>query len=557
MSAVAIAGGRAASGDRPVHTLATARPRLVLCLIVFIAAVGLLTVRLADLAIFGTGAKPGPATVAMPRADLVDRRGVLLAHRFEAYAVVARPHQLVERPATLAPRLAAAIGGDAAQVEAALGWRGKFRYVARRVRPEVARRVQALGDPGLELQREPDRFYPNIDLGAHIIGYTGIDGHGDAGMERALDARLGTPGGGPVALSIDARVQQALESELGAGMAKHSAIGAAGVVMDVATGEIVAMASLPQYNPNAAGRAPADARFNRATLGVYELGSTFKAVTVAMALDSGVTTMADMYDARFPLKVDRFRIHDDHPKARFLSVPEVFIYSSNIGTARMAERIGAARQQAYLRQLGFLDPLSIELPEKGRTLYPANWGSLATMTVGYGHGIAVTPVHLATAYAALVNGGIWRPATLLRVAPGSAATGERVFTAATSDAMRRLMRLVVLKGTGRKADAPGYRVGGKTGTAEKPQAGRYNRGALVSTFAGAFPMDAPRYVVIAMLDEPRGTKDTFGFKTGGWVSAPIVRRVVERIGPMLGVSPDMGRDEDVAGLLPGDAKAED
>lgn len=528
-----------------------ARQRLTLCLLLFVALTAALAFRLADLALFDTTPSGAATAAEHPRADLTDRRGVVLAHRYEAFALVVRPRQLVGDPATLAPAIAAAAGLDPARVLAQLKHPATFRYVARRVPAAVAARVNALGEPGIEIQREPDRLYPQVKLASHVLGFTGVDGRGEAGMERALDARLKADGP-PPALSIDARVQQALEHELAAGMAKHSAIGAAGVVLDVATGEVLAMASLPSFNPNDPGRASADSRFNRATLGVYELGSTFKLLTVAMALDTGATRITDRYDASRPLRVAGFPIRDYRGKHRVLSVPEVIIYSSNIGTARIAERVGATRQRDYLGRLGLLAAAEIELGERGRTIYPQQWGQLATMTVGYGHGIAVSPLHLASAYAALVNGGIYRPATLVKLAPGDAPEGRRVFTQATSDRVRQLMRLVVLKGSGRKADAPGYRLGGKTGTADKPRAGGYNRNNRVATFAGAFPIDAPRYVVVAMLDEPKPTNDTFGFATAGWVSAPIVAKLVPRIGPMLGVVPDAERDLDVSGLLPGD-----
>lgn len=542
----AVAPGRA-------WTLAHARSRLALCVVLFILGLGVLALRLADLAILDRAAVNAVGARAAPRGELTDRRGVVLAQSYEAYALVVRPHQLVGAPADLAPRIAALTGDDPARVRAALTYRGKFRYVARRVRPEVAQSVRDLGDPGLELQREPDRLYPNMGLASHVLGFTGVDGSANAGMELALDDRLGR---GPVALSIDARAQQALESELAFGMAKHSAIGAAGVILDVHTGEVLALASLPRFNPNAAGRDPGDARFNRATLGVFELGSTFKPFTVAMALDAGVTKITDIYDASHPLRVARYTIRDFRGKHRPLSVPEVLVHSSNIGTARIAERVGPARQRAVLDQLGFLDAPAVELPERGRPLYPANWSRLSTMTVGYGHGIAVTPLHLASAYAALANGGTWRPATLLK-ATGPPPKGRRVFTEETSATMRRLLRLVVLKGSGKKADAPGYRLGGKTGTADKAQQGGYNRRERVATFAGVFPIEAPRYVIVAMLDGPQATKDTYGFATAGWVSAPIVKRVVERTGPMLGIAPDLTRDLAVDGLLPGDEKVEE
>jgi cell division protein FtsI (penicillin-binding protein 3) len=317
---------------------------------------------------------------------------------------------------------------------------------------------------------------------------------------------------------------------------------------------VLALTSLPQVNPNAPGQAPVEAGFNRATLGVYELGSTFKPFTVAMAMDSGIiTSFGKEYNCPKELHVGGgFTITDTHPFGRRCTVAEIMKESSNIGTAQIAAELGSARQQAFLRAMGFLDPVSIELNERGRTLTPgSDWGAIATMTVGYGHGIAVTPLHLATGYATLFNGGIWRPATLLKIGPGHPVpNGHRVFSADTSYKMRALLRLVVTEGTGKKADAPGYRVGGKTGTAEKISGGRYTGAAVVTTFAGVFPMDEPRYVVVAMLDDPKATSETYGFHTAGWNVAPVVSRVVSRTGALLGVRPDSSREANMAEVMP-------
>lgn len=540
--------------------LARARQRLMIGMLMFIAGIGLIGLRLADLVILHERPATAPAVFSAltpMRADIYDRNRVELARTFDAYAIAVAPRHLVGEPHALAQSLAAILPDKTPeQLYAELVHPGAFRYLDRRVLPAQAKRINDLGEPAITLEREPERLYPNLDLGAHVLGYTDIDGHGKYGMELALNSRLSKPEtrGQPVFLAMDTRVQQALESELGAAMTKFSAIGAAGVVMDVHTGEVIALASFPSFNPNAAGHSDNDSKFNRATLGVYELGSTFKTLTIAMMLDSGlIHSMDQKYDATAPIHIGRFTIHDDrgHELRKWATVPEIFIHSSNIGTAHMAAELGATRQRAYLDALGFLSPVSGELLERGHTLYPAsnNWGEIATMTVGFGHGIAVTPLHLATAYATVVNGGIFRPATLLRVEPGHEAAGKRVFSQKTSDTMRALLRMVVTSGTGRKANALGYRVGGKTGTAEKQQGGHYEKHVNVSTFAAAFPMDAPRYVVIALLDAPHGTRETGGFSTAGMVSAPIVEKLVTRIGPLLGVQPDLSRDIDISGIL--------
>ena len=557
-------GGRVAASPLPLAgrrktALSRARYRLMIGGMLFAAGIAALALRLGDLALLHDRPVLADGTMALvpKRGDILDRNGIELARTFEAFAISVAPRKLIGDPHVLARQLAAILPEKTeAQIYSELVHPGSFRYISRRVLPSQAKAINDLGEPSITLEREPERLYPNMSLGAHVLGYTDIDDGGMYGMEKALDRRLADQAtrGTPIRLAMDSRVQQALESELGAAVTKFRAIGAAGIVLDVHTGEVVALASLPNFNPNAAGHSDDNSRFNRTTMGVYELGSTFKAMTIAMSLDAGlIKSMGQKYDATAPIHIGRFTIHDDrsHQLRKWATIPEIFIYSSNIGTAHMAAELGATRQRAYLDEMGFLSPVKVELPERGRTLFPAsnNWGEVATMTVGFGHGIAVSPLHLATAYATLVNGGILHPATMLKVEPGKAVPGKRIFSEATSDKMRALLRLVVTSGTGRKANAPGYRVGGKTGTAEKSMGGRYAKHALVSTFAAAFPMDAPQYVVIAMMDEPHGNAETGGFATAGMVSAPIVNKIVSRIGPILGIRPDMSRDVDITGLL--------
>ena len=534
--------------------LALTYHRLMLMMLVFAGVTILIAGRLLYLQVFtdrgGNASAANP--LLPPRADLVDRNGTTLARTINAWSIGVHPKKMIGDPAELAARLAALMPEkSAADYERMLRSDRTFVYLKRRALPELVTAVNALGEPGIAFAREPDRLYPNLGLAAHIIGYTNLDGVGAAGMERALNDRLTREDlrGEPVALSLDAKVQHALEAELSAAMAKFSAVGAAGIVMDIHTGEILAMTSLPELNPNAPGKGSDEARFNRATLGVYELGSTFKPFTVAMAMDAGIVkSFGQIYPCPGGLSAGRFTITDTHPFNRPCSVAEIMKESSNIGTAQIAAQLGAERQKAFLKQMAFLEPVSVELKERGRPLSPgANWGEIATMTVGFGHGIAVTPLHLASGYATLLNGGVWRPATLLKVDRSHPAPeGRRVFTEETSYKMRALLRLVVTHGTGRKADAPGYRIGGKTGSAEK----YHNRSLLVTTFAGVFPMDEPRYVIVAMLDEPKGTKETYGFRTAGWNVAPVISKTVARIAPVLGVVPDSRRDANLAEVLP-------
>jgi cell division protein FtsI (penicillin-binding protein 3) len=373
-------------------------------------------------------------------------------------------------------------------------------------------------------------------------------------MEQVFDERLSAADtrGAPAALSIDARVQGALEAELYRGIADTQAKGAAGIVLDVDTGEVLALASLPSFNPNLIDSAGAANIFNRMTNQVYELGSSFKPITIAAAIDAGIVTdLSKRYQSNRPLSIDGYTINDSHSFGASLNIPEALIHSSNIVTAQVADQLGGARLNATMRSLGMNERPYIELPAKGFPLWPSGkWSRITTMTVSYGHGVAVTPLHLACAYAALVNGGIWRPATLEKLEPGRTVAGRRVFKASTSARMRQLLRMIVADGTGRNANAPGFRVGGKTGSAEKPGIGGYRKSSLVATFAAAFPMDHPRYVVIAMLDEPQGTAATSGQRTAAWNAAPIVGRVVPRIGPLLGIMPDDGRDIDISDLSP-------
>jgi len=557
--ALPIAGQRAAAQS-------LARQRLVVLLLLFLAVPLVLALRLTDLAVLEAAPPPIRRVIsaAPPRADIVDRNGVELARTFDAYAISVEPRKLATDPRLLAGRIAAILGDKSeAEILAELTHKGQFRYVARRVLPAEAKRINDLGEPAIYLRREAERLYPNFNLASHVIGYTDDEGRGAVAVEKAFDKRLSADGsrGTPLPLALDVRVQQALEHELRSVYTDQRADAAAGIVMDVHSGEVLAMTSQPDFNPNAPGKSDTIARYNQATFATFELGSTFKAFTIAGGLDSGVIpSMQKTWDATRPLVVGRKVIHDDHALNRWLNVPDIFIHSSNIGTARIAAEVGRDRQRAMLDKLGFLKQVDFELGERSRPQFPplANWGELATMTIGYGHGISVTPLHLAAGYAALVNGGIYRKPTLLKSPDGAAPDGQRVFSAKTSDTMRALLRLVVTNGTGRKADAPGYRVGGKTGTAEKVANGRYVRGANVSTFAAAFPMDAPRHVVVMMIDNPKGSKASFGFKTAGMTIAPATSRLVSKIGPLLGIQPDATRDVDLSAVrtAPDDKVAE-
>ncbi len=537
--------------------LALMHQRLMFGMLLYAGIIAIIALRLIWLAAFGdhAGRKGGGIDLTPERGDIVDRDGHALARTIDAWIVGLQPGKVIGNKLDLARKLAQLMPekDEAAYLQMLRSGRS-FYYLRRRASPGLVAAINALGEPGLALQREPDRLYPQLSLAAHVVGFTDIDGKGNAGIERAFDEQLRDPArrGQPIMLSISSRIQQALEHELGAALTKYSAIGAAGVIMDIHTGEVLAMTSLPQLNPNAAGQGSPEARFNRATLGVYELGSTFKPFTVAMGMDAGIVkSMGQVYPCPGELHVAGRKIGDTHPYNRPCTVAEIMKESSNVGTAQIADQLGAARQREFLRKMGFMDRVQVELKERGRTLTPRDWSRTDVMTVGFGHSIAVTPLHLATGYATLFNGGIYRPATLIKVDKNhSAGKGHRVFSEETSYKMRSLLRLVVTHGTGKKADAPGYRVGGKTGTADKVVGGRYSNSLVITTFAGVFPMDEPRYVMVVMLDEPKATAETFGFRYAGWNVAPVVSQTISRIAPMLGVRPDKRREPNMAEVLP-------
>ena len=544
------------------RSLVVAKWRMLWVLALFAMIALCALVRIAFLGVFEPSR--GPASMAdalLPsRGEIVDRNGVPLARAFNAYALWYNPKALGEggSPLVKSPReVAAALvrlfpDMDENKLAARLA-SGKPGYLRRRILPEDANKIHAIGEPALEFPRENQRFYPQGSMAAHILGFVGADGKGRVGMEQVFNDKLTDPvtRGTPQMLSIDLRVQGALEDELGRGMRETNAKGAAGIILDVDTGEVVGLASLPSFDPNLIDEASTPNIFNRVTNQVYELGSTFKPITVAAAIDAGtVTSMARRYPAA-PFQIGGFTIRDSHAMGASLNVPEALIHSSNVVTAQVADELGANGLRATMMALGMNERPYIELPARGFPLWPkGNWARITNMTVSYGHGIAVTPLHLASAYAALVNGGIWRPATLNKLTPNQVPQGRRVFKAATSARMRQLLRMIVEDGTGRKADAPGFRIGGKTGSAEKPGAGGYRKTSLVATFAAAFPMDRPRFVVIAMLDEPQGTAATSFQRTAAWNAAPIVSRVVPRIGPLVGVMPDETRDIDISELAP-------
>jgi cell division protein FtsI (penicillin-binding protein 3) len=484
------------------------------------------------------------APPAPSHADIIDRNGNVLAATLDTPSLYANPKQIVD--AADAARKLVRVFPDlrAAAVYAKLTSGKSFVWIKRHLTPAEQYDVNRLGIPGLEFEHEERRVYPDGSLTSHVVGYTGIDNAGFAGVERALDDVL-KERREPLQLSLDLRLQYILHEELQRVVDDFTAKGGAGLIMDVNTGEVLAMASLPDFDPNRPvapdpehPQTPlADRMFNRITLGDYELGSIFKIFTVAMALEAGTSTISSTYDASHPIRIGRFTISDYHGKHRVLSVPEILMYSSNIGAARMALVAGAQRQREFLERLGLLKKPKIEVFEVATPHYPAKWREVNVMTIAFGHGISVPPINFATAAAALVNGGILRQATLVKQPGGYASRGQQVISAKTSEQMRRLMRLVVEHGTGTMAAAPGYVVGGKTGTADKISGRHYAERKLLSSFVGVFPINDPKYLILTMIDEPHPNKQSHGYATAGWTVAPTTSRIIQRIAPLLGVQP--------------------
>jgi len=530
------------------RALDVGRNRLLVTGVVIMLAFGTVIARLVGLMMTDVTevqraeiSEPGTRPV-VSRADIVDRNGLVIATSLPISSLYADPKMVLDADEAVGKLVSVLPELDAEDLRRKLTLDRRFIWLKRGLTPEEKYEVNRLGIPGLSFRREERRIYPHGSLFAHVVGYTSTDEEGIAGLEQHFDKTL-SGSAEPLRLSIDLRLQSLMREELRRTINEFSAIGGAGVIADARTGEVLAMVSLPDFDPNVPGSSEGDASFNRATKGVYEMGSTFKLLTAAMALDSGVADITDGYDASEPIRIARFTIQDYHPENRFLTIPEIIIHSSNIGSAKMALDVGTERQQEYLRRFGMLDAAYVELPEIGAPLYPQTWREINTMTIAFGHGIAVTPLQLVTAISALVNGGVKRQPTLLARDPGDVPIGERVVTRHTSELVRGLMRVNVTQGSGKQANAHGYMVGGKTGTADKLGERGYLDDRRIASFVAAFPIQDPHYVVFAMVDEPKGIKRTFGYATGGWVAAPVVGNVVAAMGPMLGIEPVQADDD--------------
>jgi cell division protein FtsI (penicillin-binding protein 3) len=533
--------------------LAKSPTRIRLAAFVFLALYGTIAAKLFDF-----GLRPDrPAsvkraaadTIAAARPDILDRNGKVLATDIKVMSVFAEPRRIVDKDEAVELLTAVLPDVDARDLRARLGSRKGFIWVKRGVTPQQQKEVHHLGLPGIGFQPENKRVYPNGPIAAHVLGFANLDGVGISGLEKYIDGQglADLLGAGfsltrenltPVTTSLDLEAIYALRDELAKGIAKFRAKAGAAAILDVNTGEVIAMASLPDYDPNS----PADAldpnHINRLSVGVYEMGSTFKAISIAMALDHGKVTLRSRVDARESLRYGRFTIHDFHATHRVLSLPEVFTHSSNVATARMALMVGVEGHKAFLAKMGQLRRLRTELPESAEPLVPKNWGDLNTMTIAFGQGLNVAPLQAMMAVGALANGGtLVAPTFLKRSEEDSKRDAPRVVKPETSEAMRYLMRLNAEIGTARIADIKGYFVGGKTGTSDKIVRGHYARDRVLTTFMAVAPADKPKYLFLTLLDEPQGLPETGGRRTAAYNAGLVAGKIIARTGQLLGLPP--------------------
>ena len=537
---------------RDVNRAVKARARVGLAIVAFAVVYGIIAARLVMFAVVSDSrvahrVVSGDA-IATARPDILDKNGEVLATDVRVPSLYAEPRRLIDVDEAVEMLTADLPDLDATELRERLASRRGFVWLKRDINPEQQREIYRQGLPGIGFLNENKRTYPNGAEVSHLIGRVDIDNQGTAGIERWLDNqglaalhlaglatdRLQTP----VELAVDLRVQHAMRDELAKAREKFKAIAAAGLVLNVRTGEIVSMVSEPDYDPNVPHNPRDPSLINRLTTGVYEMGSTFKAFTVAMGLDSGKVTLKSSFDAHNPLHYGKFDIHDFEPMQRSLTVPEIFTYSSNIGAARIAMAMGIDAHKTFLKKMGQLDRLRTELPESAEPIVPKRWGELNTITIAFGHGLSVAPLQAVMGVGALMNGGILLPPTFLKRTEAEAQSlGKRVIKPETSRLMRYLMRLNVEKGTAGKADVAGYYIGGKTGTADKVVFGRYSKTRVLTDFMAVLPADQPRYLLLIMLDEPKALTETHGFTTSGWNAVPTGGAVVARIAPLLGIEP--------------------
>jgi cell division protein FtsI (penicillin-binding protein 3) len=537
---------------RNVDRAAKARARVGLAILAFAAVYAVIGGRLV---MFAIGADAHSArriaaqdAIATARPDLVDRNGEILATDIKTPSLFGEPRRIIDKDEAIELLTATLPDLDTAEVRERLSSKKGFVWLKREISPKQQQEIHKLGIPGIGFLRENKRVYPTGNEVAHLIGLVNIDNQGIAGMEKWLDnnglADLHRAGFAtdrlqrPVELSVDLRVEHALRDELLRAKEKYHAKAASGLVSNVRTGEIVALVSVPDFDPNNPKEAHDPDRINRLTTGVFEMGSTFKTLTLAMALDSGKATLNTLYDARGALHYGKFTIHDTHPLGRSITLSEVFTFSSNVGAARIALGQGVEAHKAFLKKVGQLDRLRTELPESASPIVPKRWSELNTITIAFGHGIAVAPLQAVMGINAMVNGGYLIPPTFLKRSEQDAkAIAKKVIKPETSEKIRYLMRLNAEVGTAKQADVKGYYIGGKTGTSEKVVGGRYSKKQVLNSFTAILPADNPQYQLLVMLDEPKALPETHGFITSGWNAVPTGGKVIARIAPLLGLEP--------------------
>lgn len=537
---------------RNVDRAAKARVRVGFAILAFAAIYSVIGGRLVMFAIgadsHGARRAASQDVIATARPDIIDRNGEILATDVKASSLFGEPRRIIDKDEAIELLTATVPDLDTGEVRERLSSRKGFVWLKREITPKQQQDIHKLGIPGIGFLRENKRVYPTGNEVAHLIGLVNIDNQGIAGMEKWLDtnglADLHRAGFAtdrlqkPIELSVDLRVEHALRDELLRAKEKYKAKAASGLVSNVKTGEIVALVSLPDFDPNNPKEAHDPDRINRLTTGVFEMGSTFKTLTLAMALDSGKASLNTLYDARGALHYGKFAIHDTHPLGRSISLAEVFTFSSNVGAARVALSQGVEAHRAFLKKVGQLDRLRTELPESASPIVPKRWGELNTITIAFGHGIAVAPLQAVMGINAMVNGGYLVPPTFLKRSEEEAkAVAKKVIRPETSDKIRYLMRLNAEVGTAKKADVPGYYIGGKTGTSEKVVGGRYSKKQVLNSFTAILPADNPQFQLLVMLDEPKAIPETMGFITSGWNAVPTGGKVIARIAPLLGIEP--------------------
>ena len=488
--------------------------------------------------------------ITATRPPILDRNGLEMAVDIRVPSLFAEPRRIIDVEEAVQALRTVLPDLDEEWLRNRLTGDKGFVWVQRELTPAIQEKVMRLGIPGIDFITESQRFYPGMSEASHILGSTNVDNQGISGIEKHMDTEavallqdLGLARGNalaPVELSVDMRVQHVMHEQLVDAMTRYQAIAAAGVMVDIYTGEVIALASLPDFNPNESATALVKDTFNRITAGIFEPGSIFKTVTMAGALDSGAVRITDQFDARFGIRFGRFTIDDFHGKHRILSLPEVYKYSSNIGTIRVMQAMGKENYRAFLTEMGFDQRVPFELPEMRLPAVPKDFSEVGAATASFGHGLSVSPLHMVMAYAAFVNGGNYVPPTLYRREAAEAQALYRpVISPQTSAYIRYLMRLNALEGSGSQMNkaALGYRVGGKTGTAEKVVDGRYSSSKVTNFFGSAFPLDNPRYAMVIMVDEPKAENPQSG-TTAGWNAGAVTGRIVQRVAPMLGIAPD-------------------